>query len=155
MNIVHVILTSRFAGSERYAIELANAQSREHTVSVILSRRGSEHRVDALKHRFAPAVRVHTLKSRTALFQIFETRRLLADIQHDVVHGHLSSACRALSGYKGSCARVATLHIRYKRQQHEKLDGLIAIAPWQLADVPGKFSDRVSALGHLSRRRRW
>lgn len=32
--------------------------------------------------------------------------------------------------------RIATLHIRYKPQQHDGLDGLIAIAPWQLAAMP-------------------
>lgn len=142
MKIVHVILTSRFAGSERYAIELANAQSQKHDVSIIISPKGSENRADALKHRIASGVTVHELKSRTKFFQIYETRRLLSGIPHDVIHGHLSTACRALSGLKCSSARVATLHIHYKPNQHQKLDGLIAIAPWQLAGIPEKLLHR-------------
>lgn len=142
MKIVHAILTSRFAGSERYAIELANAQSQNHDVSIILSPKGSEDRADALKHRIASRVTVHELKSRTKFFQIYETRKLLSGISHDVIHGHLSTACRALSGLKCNSPRVATLHIHYKPNQHEKLDGLIAIAPWQLAGIPDKLLKR-------------
>jgi glycosyltransferase involved in cell wall biosynthesis len=142
MKIVHAILTSRFAGSERYAIELANAQSHHHDVSIILSPKASENRADALKHRVASRVTVHELKSRTKFFQIYEIRRLLSSIPHDVIHGHLSTACRALSGLTCSSARVATLHIHYKHNQHQKLDGLIAIAPWQLADIPEKLQSR-------------
>ena len=142
MKIVHVILTSRFAGSERYAIELANAQSRNHDVTIILSPKGSESRADALKHRIASGVTIHELKSRTNFFQVYEARRLLSGIPHDVIHGHLSTACRALSGLKCSSARVATLHIHYKPRQHEKLDGLIAIAPWQLTGIPERLLNR-------------
>lgn len=136
MKIVHLILTSRFAGSERYAIELANAQSQNHDVSIVLSPKGSENRADALKHRISSNVAIHVLKSRTKFFQIYEIRRLLSGIPCDVIHGHLSTACRALSGLKSSAARVATLHIHYKPSQHKNLDGLIAIAPWQMTGIP-------------------
>ena len=44
---------------------------------------------------------------------------------------------------------MATLHIYYKKQQHAKLDGLIAIAPWQLADIPEKL------LGHTTQIDNW
>jgi glycosyltransferase involved in cell wall biosynthesis len=57
---------------------------------------------------------------------------------------------------------VATLHIHYKPNQHEKLDGLIAIAPWQLAGIPEKLlhrtrqidnwtSDKIAAPGMRNR----
>ena len=38
MRITHLILTRHFAGSERHAVELANAQAREHDVSLVLRR---------------------------------------------------------------------------------------------------------------------
>ena len=41
-----------------------------------------------------------------------------------------------MHGLRGLCLRVATLHIRYKPRQHAALDALVAIAPWQLADIP-------------------
>lgn len=139
MKITHVILTSRFAGSERYAIELANAQSKTHEVSIVISPQAAKSEPQALLHRIDSAVKVYILSNRLPLFQIFEVRRLLKKINPDIAHGHLSTACRALSNYSGASKRVATLHIYYKKQQHEKLDGLIAIAPWQLADIPDQL----------------
>lgn len=139
MKITHLILTSNFAGSERYAIELANRQSQTHDVSIVISAHAAEARPEALLHRINSSVEVFILKNKLPIFQIFEARRLLKKINPDIAHGHLSTACRALSGYSGTSKRVATLHIHYKKQQHQKLDGLIAIAPWQLADVPEKL----------------
>ncbi len=139
MKITHLILTRNFAGSERYAMELANLQSRTHDVSIVISPQAAESRPEALLHRIDPSVKVYILKHKLRFLQIFEARRLLKKINPDIAHGHLNRACRALSGYSGSTKCVATLHIHYKKQQHEKLDGLIAIAQWQLADIPEKL----------------
>lgn len=139
MKITHLILTRNFAGSERYAVELANLQSRTHDVSIVISPQAAEPRPEALLHRIDAAVRVFVLKRKLPIFQIFEARRLLGKIAPDIAHCHLSTACRAASGYAGPSKRVATLHLRYKRQQHRKMDGLIAIAQWQLAGIPGNL----------------
>jgi glycosyltransferase involved in cell wall biosynthesis len=149
MKITHLILTRNFAGSERYAMELANLQSRTHDVSMIISPQAAESRPDALLHRLDPSVKVFVLRNKLRFLQIYEARRLLRNINPDIAHGHLNRACRALSGYAGASKRVATLHIHYKRQQHEKLDGLIAIAQWQLAGIPGKL------LGHTAQIDNW
>ena len=66
----------------------------------------------------------------------WRARQRVDAIAPDIAHAHLSWGCKALAGVRSAGARVATLHIRYKPQQHARLDGLIAIAPWQLADVP-------------------
>lgn len=136
MKIVHILLTRRFAGSERYAIELANAQSASHEVSVILHRQAAQQRPDALAHRLAPAVRqVHV--SGCLWWTRAQVRHALRTLAPDVAHAHLSLACRSLQGLRlPGGVRVATLHIRYKPQQHSDLDGLIAIAPWQTEAMP-------------------
>lgn len=139
MKIVHIILTSHFAGSERYAIELANAQSKFHDVSIILASAGAESRPDALAHRIDSDVKILILKNKFSFLQIFETRKLIKQLCPEVAHAHLSGACRALSGLKSSCLRIATLHIHYKKQQHKKLDALIAIAPWQINAIPDQL----------------
>lgn len=135
MKIVHILLTRRFAGSERYMIELANAQSACHDVTVILHRSAAEKRSDALAHRLAPEVK-QIYVSGVLWWAQWQVRRTLRKLNPDVAHAHLSGACRSLKGLKLYGLRVATLHIRYKPQQHSDLDALIAIAPWQLADVP-------------------
>ncbi|MDR2153878.1 MAG: glycosyltransferase [Burkholderiaceae bacterium] len=133
MRIAHLILTRRFAGSERHAIELANAQAAEHEVWLILRRAAASARADALAGRVDPRVRLLLMPD---WLPSWHAARALRRIRPDVAHAHLSGACRALRGLKGLCLRVATLHIRYKPRQHAGLDALVAIAPWQLADIP-------------------
>ena len=133
MRIVHLLLTRRFAGSERHALELAAAQAATHDVTLVLRRAGAADRVDAIAHRVHPKVRVEVVGDPLAPWR---ARRLLRRLKPDVAHGHLSGGCRALHGLEEDCLRVATLHIAYKPRQHAPLDGLIAIAPWQLADIP-------------------
>ena len=133
MRIAHLILTRRFAGSERHAIELANAQSADHEVWLILRRGAAVGQADALADRVH--ARVHTVLVPDWL-PAWHAARALRRIRPDVAHAHLSGGCRALHGLRGLCLRVATLHIRYKPRQHAALDALVAIAPWQLADIP-------------------
>ncbi|SEA08326.1 glycosyltransferase [Alkalimonas amylolytica] len=136
MKIVHLILTTRFAGSERYAVELANAQAEQHEVYLILRKVAAEQRPDAIAHRVSQNVRI-MLVHDFALFSHFQIRALLKKIQPDVAHAHLSRGCRALASLPASAMlRTATLHIHYKPQQHAKLDALIAIAPAQLDTLP-------------------
>ena len=134
MRIVHLILTRRFAGSERYAVELANAQAQAgHEVTMVLRRVATEDRPDAIAHRLDPAVRVEAVG---LLSPVWQARRIVRRLRPDVAHAHLSGACRALHGLRGECLRVASLHVAYKSRQHADLDALIAIAPWQLPAIP-------------------
>ena len=137
MKIVHLLLTHSFAGTERYVVELANAQALAgHDVTVILHRRAAQPRTNAIAHRFGASV--HKIYvSGPGFLAFWLARRALLRLKHvDVAHGHLSGGCRALHGLRSRFLRVATLHIHYKAQQHRDMDALVAIAPWQLSDVP-------------------
>jgi glycosyltransferase involved in cell wall biosynthesis len=138
MRIAHLLLTRRFAGSERYAVELANAQAAAgDEVAMVLRRAAAQPRPDAIAHRLDPAVRLELVPD---LFAQWHARRRLRRLRPQVAHAHLSGACRALQGLpRGTCLRVATLHIAYKPQQHAALDALVAIAPWQLEAVPARL----------------
>lgn len=129
MRIVHLILTRRFAGSERHVVELANAQAATHEVIVVLRRAAAEARADAIAHRLDPRVNIILVGD---WFARWHARRAVRRLCPDVAHAHLSAGCRALHGLRGACLRVATLHIAYKPRQHAALDALVAIAPWQL-----------------------
>lgn len=139
--IAHLLLTRRFAGTERHVVELANAQAAQgHEVSVILRKAGAEDRADAIAHRLDPRVRVIVVGDLLAPWQ---ARRALKKLRPDIAHAHLSGGCRALKGWRAATSRrIATLHIRYKPQQHAGLDGLIAIAPWQLDEMPAAMRAR-------------
>ncbi len=133
MHVAHIILTDRFAGSERYAIELANAQAARHRVSLVLRRGAAGSHASALAQRVDPRVNLILVGDLTARWN---ARRTLRELRPDVAHAHLGAACKSLHGLDGVCLRVGTLHISYKAHQHEALDALVAIAPWQLPAVP-------------------
>lgn len=136
MKILHLILTTRFAGSERYAVELANAQARDHDVTLVLRKADAEKRDDAIIQHVSDKVNLVLLHD-FMLFSHFQIRSLLKRQQADVVHAHLSRGCRALSSIKkDDMLRIATLHIHYKPAQHARLDALIAIVPAQLQQIP-------------------
>lgn len=135
MKIVHLVLTHSFAGSERYCVELANAQCAQHEVTVLLHRRAAEQRANALAHRLDPRVRVE-LVGGPPFWAVLQARRRVEALAPDVAHAHLSGGCRALQGVRGVGLRVATLHIHYKPQQHARLDALIALTPSQLPAIP-------------------
>lgn len=135
MRIVHLLLTRRFAGSERHAVELANAQAEAgHEVFMVLRRLAMQARPDAIGHRLDPRVRIETVGS--LLSPSWQARRIVRRLRPDVAHAHLNRACKALCGLEGYCLRLSTLHIEYKTHQHDHLDALIAIAPWQLDAIP-------------------
>ncbi|MFN7211702.1 MAG: glycosyltransferase, partial [Lysobacteraceae bacterium] len=126
MRIVHLLLTSRFAGSERYAIELAAGQAEAgHDVTLVLRRAALADRPDAPGRHLPPGLPIVTVPDWWAGWH---ARRWLRRHRPEVVHAHLSAACKALRGLEGP-VRVATLHIAYKPRQHAHLDGLIAVTP--------------------------
>lgn len=141
LSIAHILLTRRFAGTERHAVELANAQAAEgHDVTLILRKAGAENRTDAIAHRASKEVRVIVVGNVLAQWQ---AKRVLKRLNPDIAHAHLSGGARALKSWRDAKSRrIATLHIRYKPQQHEGLDGLIAIAPWQFDDMPVEMRER-------------
>ena len=140
MRIAHLILTSRFAGSERHARELAAAQAAAgHDVTLVLRRAAAQPRPDAIAHRVDPRVKVELVGDWLAPWH---ARRLLRRLRPEVAHAHLSGGCRALRGLGGGTLRLATLHIAYKPRQHAHLDGLVAIAPWQLEAIPASLRAR-------------
>ena len=146
MRIVHLLLTNSFAGSERHAIELANAQSQHHEVTLILRRSVRNAKAGSYAHRVDPKVKVLWVNRWLGRWQ---ARRLVRQLRPDVAHAHLSDGCKALVGARdlwGRTLRVATLHMRYKPQQHAHLDALVAIAPWQLDAIPSPLREHTAQI---------
>lgn len=118
MRILHSIMTRKLFGSERHVLALAEAQAAlGHEVHIAAPR--------ALGlSRLAARAQVHDL---WPVWRSLSLARLTARLKPDVLHTHLSRACKAAARMAHRPAALATLHLGYKAHQHARLDGLIAL----------------------------
>ena len=132
MRILHLVFSSRLAGSERYCADLANRQAAAGHEVHVAGAPGSP-----LAAALDPAVRFHSFN---VFLRGLRVHRFMAKLAPDICHGHLSAACKILGRAAAHHQTVATLHVGYKRHQHGRLDGLICVNRGQtreLGDYPG------------------
>jgi glycosyltransferase involved in cell wall biosynthesis len=147
MRIMHVILSRGFAGSERYAAELASFQSAEHDVALIVRR---THRsrfgvsiVDAVSDRVQVCVVPTWWRTQHTVEHCIE------DFRPDIIHTHLRRSSRIIARAHTDAPSVATLHIRANGPHFFQLDGLICNAHWQVREIPPTYQGRVFKLNQL------
>lgn len=136
MKILHLHLSREFAGSETYAADIAAGQvAAGHNVAVIV--------------RYSPAVaRWRARLGGAALFVIprgavgplafWVAKHYVRGFAPDVLHSHLGRAHKMGQRLAAvlKVPHVGTMHLRYKPAEHTALDARIAIANWQVAEVP-------------------
>jgi glycosyltransferase involved in cell wall biosynthesis len=147
MRIMHVILSSGFAGSERYAAELASIQATEHDVMLVArashrSRLGTSV-VDAVSERVTLATVPRWLRTQRLV------ERCIEEFHPDVIHTHLRRAARIIARARSAAPSVATLHIKANGRHFFELDGLICNAHWQVREIPATYQGKVFKLNQL------
>lgn len=144
---MHVILSSGFAGSERYAAELASFQAAEHDVMLIVRRthrsRFGTSVVDAVSSR----VQVSTVPAWLGTQRSVERR--IQEFVPDVIHTHLRRSARIIARARTAAPSVATLHNRANGPHFFELDGLICNAHWQVREIPLTYRGQVFKLNQL------
>src|ERR1700686_4717281 len=147
MRIMHVILSNGFAGSERYAAELASFQAAEHDVMLIVRRthrsRFGTSIVDAVSNR------VHVSTVSTWLGTQRSVERRIQEFLPDVIHTHLRRSSRIIARARAQAPSVATLHNRANGPHFFELDGLICNAHWQVREIPLTYQGQVFKLNQL------
>ncbi|MFZ2586502.1 MAG: glycosyltransferase [Alphaproteobacteria bacterium] len=150
MNILHIIFTNEFAGSERYACQLASLQAAAGERVFILVRGWNEAYVGRMVREAAPATVVTVPWWWPSVLGHWAVRRAVARLKPTVVHTHLGRATKAvgkaLAVMAGQPKHVATLHLEY-RKEYAVCDGLICIAAWQKAGVKaGGYKGKVAVV---------
>jgi glycosyltransferase involved in cell wall biosynthesis len=140
LNIVHVILSRGFAGSERSTAESCNQQCKEHRVTVIVRRDHRRHGASIVDH-LDP--RVDIIEVPSLLFTQYFLARALARIEPDIVHAHLRRSTRLVARVRTAAKKLSTLHITVNGPHFARMDGLICNARWQLKDIPADFKGQV------------
>lgn len=147
MRIMHIILSRGFAGSERYAAELASYQCAEHDVRLVV-RSGHRSRfgtsiVDAVSDK----VRIAAVSAWWRTQRSVE--RQIHEFHPDIIHTHLRKSSRIIVRAHADAPSVATLHIRANGPHFFQLDGLICNAHWQVREIPPTYRGRVFKLNQL------
>ena len=140
LNIVHVILSRGFAGSERSTAESCNQQCRNHRVTLVVRKDHRRHGASIVDH-VDPKVEVIEVPS--LLFTQFYLSRALASIEPDIVHAHLRRSTRLVARARTDAKKVSTLHITVNGPHFARMDGLICNARWQLKDIPQDYQGQV------------
>jgi len=140
LNIVHVILSRGFAGSERSTAESCNEQCKAQRVSVVVR---DDHRRNGKSIIDHVDARVTVIEIPARFFTGRALKKALLGIEPDIVHCHLRRSTRLVSRIKLDAAKVSTLHITVNGPHFAEMDGLICNARWQLDDVPADFSGLV------------
>jgi glycosyltransferase involved in cell wall biosynthesis len=147
MRIMHLILSRGFAGSERYAAELASVQAAEHDVMLVVRRthrsRFGTSVVDAVSNR------VHVATVPTWLRTQWSVEQRIREFSPDVIHTHLRRSSRIIARARAQAASVATLHNRANGPHFFELDGLICNAHWQVRELPAAYRGQVFKLNQL------
>ena len=146
MRIMHVILSRGFAGSERYAAELASVHAAEHEVMLVVRRthrRFGTSVVDAVSDR----VRIATVP--TWLRTQWSVEQRIREFVPDVIHTHLRRSARIIARARAEAPSVATLHNRANGPHFFELDGLICNAHWQVREIPPTYPGHVFKLNQL------
>ena len=147
MRIMHVILSRGFAGSERYAAELASFQAAEHDVMLIVRRthrsRFGTSIVDAVSDR------VHVSPVPTWLHTQRSVEQRVREFRPDIIHTHLRRSGRIIARARADAPSVATLHNGANGPHFFELDGLICNAHWQVRQIPATYRGEVFKLNQL------
>lgn len=121
MNICHIILTNNFAGSERYCSDLANYQSDiGHSVTLIIQKQLNKDK--SIKNHLNKNINIEEIG---LFFKKYQVQKILKKFKIQIVHCHLGKACKVVKGL--DFAKIVTLHIDYRRKQHDHFDGIICI----------------------------
>jgi glycosyltransferase involved in cell wall biosynthesis len=147
MRIMHVILSRGFAGSERYAAELAGFQAAEHDVMLVLRRTHRNRFGTTIADAVSARVQVATVPTWLGTQRSVEQR--VRDFRPDVIHTHLRRSGRIIARACTEAPSVATLHNRANGPHFFELDGLICNAHWQVRELPSAYQGQVFKLNQL------
>ena len=133
MRIMHLLLSSGFAGTERATAEMCNAHAAAHDVLLVI-KRGHRARGVSIRDFLQPSVRVVEVGN---LWPRRAIGRAIEEFRPDVAHAHLRRATRVLARLDPPCATISTLHMWVNGPHFLQMDGLIVIAGWQKRDLLG------------------
>ena len=140
MKVLVALLSVDFAGTERHAIELANALAQRCKVALLLRARPAEpHRQAAfrtLRQLVAPEIQVFEASRAAPVFGLWHA---LLSFRPDLIHTHRERTARIISRWSFGTPVVATVHVHFRARDFMRCDGLICLTEAEAALVPAAY----------------
>ncbi len=148
MRVLVALLSVNFYGTERHAIELANALTAEHEVGLVLRERPSDpHRragYDTLLAAIAPGIKLFTAGRALPLIGLAGA---VLGFRPDVIHAHYERTARWAARLPFGVPVIATNHCGYT-PDYARCAGLICLTEAQRAGVDPAFRGQVFRIGN-------
>jgi len=136
MNILHIIVSGSWAGTENITFSYLNGLSKNHNVAVVVKENGKFSK-KFYQEKLSQNVQLITLKDISDLTSINKKINKELAFVPDIIHAHLSLGCRiARTMKKASNIIIAHMHMRFYAIQFSEFDALVAVSSWQLKDIP-------------------
>jgi glycosyltransferase involved in cell wall biosynthesis len=136
IKIIHINLSSGFAGAERHMIDLINYQSKKNQTYLIKTKKNSfiNHSVVTKKTK---------IYETPVFFKKIFLKIFIQKINPDIIHTHLGDASRVISKNWGNFKLVATCHMNYKKKHYINHDGIIALNKTQEKNIKKTFYKKI------------
>lgn len=138
MKIVHIILTTDFAGSERYVLDLINYQSKKNNCYLILNFNSTQNQ---LIKNLDPKIKLYRFNFFLKKIRI---NYLLKKLNPDIVHTHLGEASKIV--IKKKFKLIATSHVNFKYNHFKNHDGIIVSNSEEEKLVKKKFLKKIKKI---------
>lgn len=148
MRVLIFCLSVNFFGTERHAVELANALAEEHDVAILLRHRPKESDrqagYDALVGAVSPRVKKMFTGRKLPLLGLL---RAMLFFRPDVIHSHLERSVRWAQRLPFGPPVIATNHCGHV-PEYDDCDALICLTPAQVAQLPPGRRGTVYMIGN-------
>jgi glycosyltransferase involved in cell wall biosynthesis len=149
MRVLVALLSVGFAGTERHALELANALSEHCDVALLLRKRPREvHRqaaYDTLLRSIKPGLRVFFASRAMPVLGLW---RALARFRPDLIHTHHERAARIASRYAFGVPVLATVHMHFRARDFMRCNGLICLTQAEATALPPGYPGARFVIGN-------
>lgn len=136
IKIIHINLSSGFAGTERHLVDLINFQSKSYETYLIKLKKNS-------------FMNYSVISSKTKIYKVskffkkYFLKRIIQKINPDIIHTHLGGASRTISKKWGNFKLVATCHMNFKKKYYTNHDGVIVLNKTQEKILKKEFTKKV------------
>jgi glycosyltransferase involved in cell wall biosynthesis len=148
MRVLIFCLSVNFFGTERHAVELANALAEDHEVAFLVRRRPPEAEKQAayntILRLLSPRVRVFTTGRKLPALALM---RIMASFRPQIIHAHLERSARWSQRLPFGPPVVVTNHCGH-RPEYDTCDGLICLTKAQAAELPPGRRGMVFQIGN-------